>query len=344
LPVKSKTLPIEIPADRASQITALRGKYKDILEAPVIEPVTSDQVLRTPSHHINDLIGRDDGIRQGSVITWYGPQGSLKTWVGLEMCREAQLKWPDKIVAYIDCEFRVDMTSATEAIGVNVEPFEDGTPRFIYRRLQCCEDVWQMVYDFAATRQFSFIAIDSVSALLPRKVMDESEMKIPQIGHLARLHSAILPQISTHMVTTDTILWMISQERINQIEPIVEYGWQGGNAVGFYSSHIFRSRRMPKVWEDTTRELTIWLEKNKYGMNLRKTTIPIVLGRGINTEGDLLLFASEVGAIQKAGSWYKFDGDQIGQGLEQCSRIIRDNPALAEKITAKITEVYHPNY
>ncbi len=150
---KSEPLTIDI-ADRKSAFNALRLKYPDIENPYKIKKVSQDDVLSTPSISLNRLCGEDNGIRKGSIVLTYGPYGSFKTSLALQMIKQAQDKWPEKSTAFIDTEYCTDFFLAQQNMGINWEPFEDGSPRIVNSKPAAAEDLWELIGTMAATGQF----------------------------------------------------------------------------------------------------------------------------------------------------------------------------------------------
>ena len=328
-----------VDTENKIQLATLKGKYKDLLDMPSTEPLEHTSILPTPSVQINDLTGPDKGIRKGSIVHWYGPKGSLKTWFALEMCREAQKKWPDKIAAYIDSEYRVDLNIATAKIGVTTDVNEDGQPSFIYRRPRSAEEAWEMVLDFCNSGLFSIIVIDSLASMRAKAENENDAIALGQVGLGARINSAALRKVAPLVEESGTILWLINQERIIQVQPIVMKGPTGGAAPGFYATHEFKAQRISREKNEEARTLSIISEKMKYALGLREIEVPIILGHGINAEADLIEFACEKGVVLKNSSWFSIEGDKIGQGLENSAEVLRNNPALRERILKDVEKL-----
>jgi len=306
-------------------------------KVPEYKLVPQSSILRSPSISLNLSLGADKGFREGSVVMYYGPEGSLKTSNALEMCREAQTWRPDLATAYIDVEHRVDIAVAA-SMGVAMEPFEDsGVPRFVYRKPQTAEKAWEYARKFANSGAFSIIVIDSVAAMRTEAQMESDEVDMGQVGAAARLTSAQLPMVAVACEETGTILWCLNQLRIVQIKPQVKKGFPGGNAWNFYTTHIIKTEWVEKAREMETTDLHILPEKVKYGPPMRPCEVPVILGHGIDREKDLLRHAIRLGLIKKAGSWYSLvDDTKIGQGEDKASDYLRENLELAKTLEEQI--------
>lgn len=316
-----------------TSFAALNKKHGGGLDKPpAIEPVSSEDVLPTPSVALNLLCGPDHGIRKGSIVHWYGPESSLKTWLGLEMCREAQIKWEDKIVAVIDTEFRIDMYQATNLIGVNVEPFDTGVPRFIYRRPHTAEEAWELIGDFAASGHFSFILLDSNSTMRSKAVYENPEFSLGQVGSAARINSAALQKYAPTIAESGTILWAVSQMRIVSMMPVVTKGPTGGAAWNYYATHEFKCERVAKERESSDQDLQIFAKKMKWSQSLRECEVPIIMGHGVNKEKDIINVAIDLGIMEQNSSWIKYKGENIGQGKDKSAEVLLNNPDLSKEV------------
>lgn len=320
-------------------MNALKKKYKDIMEPTVVEEVRPEDVLQFPGLSMNLLCGNDRGIRKGSVVHWWGPRGALKTTTMLEMIREAQAKWPEKICAIIDLECRIDLYNATKDLNVNTEPYSTGVPRLIYRRPETVEDAWEMVDAFASSGHFSFIGFDSATAGRSKNEVENPDFSLGQVGNAARINSAALKKYSPVISASGTILWGINQERIVMVQPIVQKGPTGGAAWGFYCTQEFHTTRITREAEDLNQELEIKSEKMKWGPSQRKIYVPILLGKGIKAEADIIRVASEAKVVDKNGSWYSYHDTRLGQGEDNAAEYLKQNPNLMEEIKEQVYDL-----
>ena len=331
---KSKTV-LE-PSNREIAFAGLRTRYKDIHEPYKVEPVSSENVLSTPSLSLNLLCGQDRGIRMGSIVHVYGLRGSLKTWIGWEMAREAQQKWPEKVIAVIDTERRSDLYQVQKLIDVNFEPYDTGVPRVVYRRPEHAEEAWEMIGNFAASGHFSLIVLDSATALRSKSEVDNPDFSLGQVGNAARINSAALKKYAPVIESSGTILWGINQQRVLSIQPLVTKGPTGGEAWGFYATHEFKISRISHEHDTKNQKLKIESKKMKYAWGDKEVEIPIILGHGIDVEGDIVEAGVEAGIIEKSGSWYKYQGENLAQGVPKSAEILRDKPELKAEISELI--------
>lgn len=303
---------------------------------PEPEPVGPEDILQTPSVGLNLICGKDHGIRKGSIVLWYGPESSLKSWIALEMCREAQKKWPDKIVAYIDAEYRVDMETATKLVGVNIEPHDTGVPRFVYRRPNSAEEAWTEMGAFFKSGLFSLVVLDSNTALRSTKAVEEADFELDQIGIDARVSSAALRKYAPDIVESGTILWTISQLRTEKKGQHMVDGATGGKAWKFYPTHEFQIKIAEKKPGEEEEILKVFTKKNKFSRSLLTHEIPVVMGRGIDQEADLILTAVGEGFATQKGAYFYYKDTTLGQGLAKASKFIQENPEIKAQILADL--------
>jgi recombination protein RecA len=326
-------------SDREAAFAALEKKYKDIKHPPTVEPAKPEDILHFPGLSLNLLCGADHGIRKGSIVHWWGKPGALKTTIALSMARQAQLKWPDKTVAYIDTECRVDLYNASKILGLETEAYDTGVPRLIYRRPETGEEAWEIIAALAATGFVSLIVLDSGTAMRSKSVVENPDFSTGQVGMAARINSAAFNKYAPLFPSTGTILWGINQERIVSIQPIVQIGPTGGGAWEFYDTHEFHVKRVSKTQESLHQDLVIRSEKIKWGPSQRTIEVPILLGQGIKAEADIIRVAEEAKVVDKNGTWYAYQGVNIGQGEDKAAQYLKENPNLKEEIISQVYEL-----
>lgn len=331
---KPKIKPEEID-DAKARVQSLLAAFPDIHQTQLV-PVDKDNILPSPSASINRMTS-EGGFRPGSFVVWYGPESTLKTWIALEMVREAQRKWPERSTAYFDSEFRVDMDAAMNRIGVQTGADANGGPRFVYHRANSADFVYDRMLKYVKTEQFSLIVLDSITNLIPDAQLEKPNLDLGQVANVARVTSNALKQITPALEKHGVILWCISQVRTLQIHPHTKTGPSGGKAIGFYPSHIIRCESMEKKTDMDTTKLKIKFEKNKYGPPLREAEVPIILGHGINREGDVLNVAADTGVIERSASGhYKLDGELIGHGINAASERLVSDPLILNTIMERL--------
>ena len=327
-------------SDRQAAFNALHTQYGDIARVHPIKRVSVDDVLPTPSTLLNTAT-REGGIRPGSVVEWYGVEQTMKTWTAMEMVRQAQLKWPDKIAAYIDPEQAVDLWTAQNKVGIDMSVSADGIPKFVYYPtpeddIPNLESMLDRIYNYAKSGLFSIIVLDSVAASSTLYEIKADEVSSNQFMGAARVLSNSMKMIKAACAQTGTILWCVNQVRtkivtgpfgqISKLEP------SGGYALKYVASYRFSVSWAGKDKESEDQKLRIFCEKIKYGQPWETVEVPIQFGHGIDQTLDLGLAAANAGILTKAGSWYKYKGNNIANGNAKLKELLDQNPETAMEI------------
>lgn len=272
-----------------------------------------------------DLATGIGGIPKGRIIEVFGPESSGKTTLTLHMIAEAQ-KDGGK-AAFIDAEHALDPEYAKN-LGVNVDELLVSQPDTGEQALEICEML-------VRSSALDIIVVDSVAALVPKSEI-EGGMGDSHVGLQARLMSQALRKLAGFINKSKTAVVFINQLR----EKVgVVYGnpetTTGGRALKFYSTMRMDVRRVESIksGDDFLGNRTkVKIVKNKVAPPFKQAEFDIMYGEGISREGDVLDCAIETKVIQKAGSWYSFDGDRIGQGRENVKKYMIENPDMMEKV------------
>ena len=276
------------------------------------------------------------GYPKGRIIEIYGPESSGKTTFALHAIAEAQKNGGK--AAFIDAENALDPQYAAN-LGVNIDELLLSQPDNGEQALEITEAL-------VRSGAISIIVIDSVAALVPQAEI-EGEMGDTHVGLQARLMSQALRKLAGIINKTNTIAIFINQLR----EKVgVMYGnpevTTGGRALKFYSSirlDIRRSEQI-KLGSDVIGSKTnIKVVKNKMAPPFKTCQVDIMYGTGISREGEVVDLGVEVGAIEKSGAWYSYNGDKIGQGKENVKEFLKANPDIFDDVYNKIREFYHLN-
>lgn len=291
-------------------------------------PVTNLDVISTGSISL-DLATGVGGYPKGRIIEIYGPESSGKTTLTLHAIAEAQKKGGQ--AAFIDAEHALDPVYARN-LGVNVDELLVSQPDTGEQALEICEML-------ARSGALDIIVIDSVAALVPKAEI-QGEMGDSHVGLQARLMSQALRKIAGAVNKSNTCVIFINQLR----EKIgIMFGnpetTTGGRALKFYASMRLDVRRVEtiKKGEEMLGNRTrVKIVKNKVAPPFKKSEFDIMYGTGISLAGDILDTATEIGIIDKAGSWYSYNGERIGQGRENVKAYLEDHPAVLEEVRAKV--------
>ncbi len=269
------------------------------------------------------------GLPRGRVVEIYGPESSGKTTVALHAVAEAQKA--GGIAAFIDAEHALDPTYA-KALGVDIDELLVSQP-------DTGEQALEIADMLIRSNAVDIIVIDSVAALTPRAEI-EGEMGASHVGLQARLMSQALRKIAGSLSKSDTTAVFINQlrEKIGVMFGSPETT-PGGRALKFYSSVRLDVRRIESLKDGTAvvgNRVRVKVVKNKVAPPFRLAEFDIMYGEGISTEGALIDVGVDEGIIRKAGAWYTYEGDQLGQGREKARTFLRENVEIREEIHTKI--------
>jgi recombination protein RecA len=265
------------------------------------------------------------GIPQGRIIEIFGPESSGKTTLTLHIAAECQKK--GGTVAFIDAEHALDVAYA-EKLGVNVNNLLVSQPDSGEQGLE----ITDMLVRSGAV---DLVIVDSVAALTPKAEL-EGEMGDSHMGLQARLMSQALRKLTGSISRSNSTVIFINQlrQKIGIVFGNPETT-TGGNALKFYCSVRIDIRRIGAIKDGESvigNKTKIKIVKNKIAPPFREVEFDIIYGEGISREGDLLDLAANEKIIEKAGAWYSFENEKIGQGRETAKAFLRDNPTLADKI------------
>ncbi len=271
------------------------------------------------------------GIPRGRIIEVFGPEGSGKTTVCLHMIAEAQAK--GGIAAFIDAEHALDPTYARE-LGVNIDELLVSQPDSGEQALEIAD----MLVRSAA---LDIVVVDSVAALVPRAEI-EGEMGDTHVGLQARLMSQAMRKLAGTLSRFDTSAIFINQlrEKIGVMFGSPETT-PGGRALKFYSSVRLDVRKIENLKDGTDvvgSRTRVKVVKNKVAPPFRQCEFDIMYGKGISKEGSLIDVGVEQEIIKKAGAWFTYEGDQLGQGRENAKQFLAEHTDVRDEIDRKVRE------
>ncbi len=273
------------------------------------------------------------GLPRGRVVEIYGPESSGKTTLALHVVAQAQKAGGP--CAYIDAEHALDMGYAKK-LGVNVEEILLSQPDHGEQALEITDTL-------VRSGALDVIVIDSVAALVPRAEL-EGDMGEPQMGLQARLMSQALRKLVSTIARSRTLVVFINQIRM---KIGVMFGspetTSGGNALKFYASVRMDIRRTGAVKQGDQvvgNHTRVKVVKNKVAPPFKLAEFDILYGSGISKEGELIDIGVDQNIVEKAGAWYSFSGDRIGQGRENAKEYLRENPQTAETIESQVREKF----
>ena len=302
-----------------------KGSVMRLGDGGVIKDIES---ISTGSIGLDAALGIG-GLPKGRVVEIYGPESSGKTTLTLQVVAEAQKL--GGTAAFVDAEHALDPQYA-EKLGVNVDELLVSQP-------DTGEQALEITDMLVRSGAIDVVVIDSVAALTPKAEI-EGEMGDSHMGLQARLMSQALRKLTGNIKRSNTMVIFINQIRM---KIGVMFGspetTTGGNALKFYSSVRMDIRRIGAIKkgdEVIGNQTRVKVVKNKVSPPFKQAEFEILYGQGISREGEIIDHGVDQGIIDKAGSWYSYGTDRIGQGKENVRVYLQSNPEIAAEIEAKI--------
>jgi recombination protein RecA len=293
-------------------------------------------VISTGSITLDAALGIG-GVPRGRVIEIYGPESSGKTTFALHVTAEAQKA--GGVAAYIDAEHALDVTYA-EKLGVKVQDLLISQP-------DTGEQALEIADMLVRSNAIDVIVIDSVAALVPKSEL-EGDMGEAAVGVQARLMSQALRKLTGTINRSKTTVIFINQLRMKigvMMPGQSPETTTGGNALKFYASMRLDIRRIGAIRkgdEVVGNETRVKVVKNKLAPPFKQVTFEILYGEGISREGELIDLGVEHKLVEKAGAWYAYQGNKIGQGTDNARQFLRENPEVAAEIEKTLREKLIP--
>ncbi len=291
-------------------------------------PNVDIEAISTGSLGIDIALGIG-GLPKGRIIEIYGPESSGKTTLALSVIAQSQKK--GGTCAFIDAEHALDPSYAKK-IGVDIDNLLISQP-------DAGEQALEIADTLVRSGAIDVLVVDSVAALVPKAEL-EGEMGDSHMGLQARLMSQALRKLTSTVSRSNTLIIFINQIRM---KIGVMFGnpetTTGGNALKFYASVRMDIRRIGSIKdkEDVIGSQTrVKIVKNKVAPPFKTVDFDIMYGEGISKTGELIDLGVKAGIVEKAGAWFSYKGEKLGQGRENAKLFLRDNPAIAEEIENKI--------
>ena len=304
-----------------------KGTIMKLGAGEVIEDI---QVVSTGSLGLDIALGVG-GLPRGRVVEIYGPESSGKTTLTLQVIAEMQKL--GGVCAFIDAEHALDIQYA-QKLGVNLQELLISQP-------DTGEQALEIVDSLTRSGAVDLIVIDSVAALTPKAEL-EGEMGDSLPGLQARLMSQALRKLTAHIKKANCMVIFINQIRM---KIGVMFGspetTTGGNALKFYASVRLDIRRIGSIKkgeEVIGNETRVKVVKNKVASPFKMAEFDILYGEGISRLGEVLDLGVAGHIVEKAGAWYAFNGEKIGQGRDNSREFLKENPELALEIENKVRE------
>ncbi len=286
------------------------------------------EVVSTGSLGLDIALGIG-GLPKGRVIEIYGPESSGKTTLALHVIASSQKA--GGTCAFIDAEHALDPGYARK-LGVNIDDLLISQP-------DAGEQALEIADTLVRSNAIDVLVVDSVAALVPRAEL-EGEMGDSHVGLQARLMSQALRKLTSSISRSNCIVIFINQIRL---KIGVMFGnpetTTGGNALKFYASVRLDIRRIGAIKDREVvvgNQTRVKVVKNKMAAPFRVVDFDIMYGEGISKTGELIDLGVQAGVVDKSGAWFSSEGQRIGQGRENAKQFLRDNPALAATIEAKV--------
>jgi recombination protein RecA len=319
---KSKAL-----AAALSQIEKQFGKGS-VMKLGDHDVIKDIEVVSTGSLGLDIALGVG-GLPRGRVVEIYGPESSGKTTLTLQAIAEMQKM--GGVAAFIDAEHALDPQYA-QKLGVDVSELLISQP-------DTGEQALEIADMLVRSGSVDIVVVDSVAALTPKAEI-EGEMGDSHMGLHARLMSQALRKLTANIKRSNTLVIFINQIRM---KIGVMFGnpetTTGGNALKFYASVRLDIRRIGAIKkgdEVIGSETRVKVVKNKVAPPFREALFDILYGEGISREGEIIELGVIHKIVDKSGAWYAYNGDKIGQGKDNSREYLKENPAIAQEIEAKV--------
>ncbi len=298
--------------------------------------VEATEVIGTGSLMLDIALGIG-GLPKGRVVEIYGPESSGKTTLTLQAIAECQKN--GGTAAFIDAEHALDPIYAAK-LGVNVDELLLSQP-------DTGEQALEIADMLVRSGSIDIVVIDSVAALTPKAEI-EGEMGDQLPGLQARLMSQALRKLTGNIKRSNTLVVFINQLRMKigvMMPGQSPETTTGGNALKFYASVRLDIRRIGSIKkgeEIIGNQTKIKVVKNKLAPPFKQVVTEILYGEGISREGELIEMGVEARLVDKAGSWFSYDDERIGQGKENARQFLKDNPQIAAKLEAALRDKLKP--
>jgi recombination protein RecA len=312
-------------------LNAIKTKFgEDSIMKLGDKPHVDVNAISTGSIGLDSALGVG-GLPRGRIIEIFGPESSGKTTLSLHVVAEAQKK--GGICAFIDAEHAMD-PEYSKKIGVKIDELLISQP-------DTGEQALEIVESLVRSGKIDVIVVDSVAALTPKDEI-EGDMGAQHVGKQARLMSQALRKLTGVISRSKTTVIFINQIRM---KIGVMFGnpetTTGGNALKFYASVRMDIRRISQIKTGDSvigNRARVKVVKNKIAPPFREAEFDIMYNQGISVSGDILDLAVTHDIVEKAGAWFAYGGEKIGQGREAAKTYLQENPKIQTEIAAKVRE------
>ena len=332
----TKKLDIKDSSDKAAALAAAIGQIEKTYGENAIMRLGDARyrkvdVISTGSISLDLALGIG-GLPRGRIIEIYGPESSGKTTVCLHVIAEAQKLGGE--VAFIDAEHALDPIYAKK-LGVDID-------KLLLAQPDSGEQALEILEALARSGALDVIIVDSVAALVPKAEI-AGEMGDSHVGAHARLMSQALRKLTSVISHSNAVVIFINQirEKVGVIYGSPEVT-TGGRALKFFSSVRIDVRKGEAIKDGSNligNRTKVKIVKNKMAPPFMVAEFDMIFGQGISKSGDILDVASEYDIIKKAGAWYSYNGERIGQGREKAKEYLEENPHVMEEIRSAVMEI-----
>jgi len=301
------------------------------------QAIEKAEVIGTGSLMLDIALGIG-GLPKGRVVEIYGPESSGKTTLTLQAIAQCQKQ--GGTAAFVDAEHALDPSYALK-LGVNVDDLLVSQP-------DTGEQALEIADMLVRSNAVDMVVIDSVAALTPKAEI-EGDMGDQLPGLQARLMSQALRKLTGNIKRSNCLVIFINQLRMKigvMMPGQSPETTTGGNALKFYASVRLDIRRIGAVKkgdEIIGNQTKIKVVKNKMAPPFKQIVTEILYGEGISREGELIDMGVDAKLVEKSGAWYGYNGERIGQGKENARQWLKDNPAAAAELEAKLRELFVPS-
>ncbi len=336
MPVKEKeTQTVNVEEERQKALKAAIDKIeKDFGKGSIMKlgdrPAVNVETIPTGALSLDVALGIG-GVPRGRIIEIFGPEASGKTTLAQHIVAECQKK--GGIAAFVDAEHALDPEYARN-LGVNVDELLISQPDTGEQALEITEEL-------VRSAAVDIVVVDSVAALVPKEEI-EGAMEDKQMGLQARLMSKALRKLTGIVNKTNTTVIFINQLR-QKIG--VMYGspetTTGGNALKYYASirlDIRKTETLKKDEKEVGNRVKVKVVKNKVAPPFRIAEFDIIYGKGISKSGCILDMAVSLDIVKKAGAWFSYNDEKLGQGRDKVKELFADRPELEKEIDEKVRE------
>lgn len=299
--------------------------------------VDSDSIISTGSYFLDFALGIG-GIPRGRMTEIYGTEGAGKSTLCLHLVANAQEKFPDLNVLYIDTEHALNRSYA-ESLGVDMSKLAVSQPEYGEQAINIAEQLIR-------TSKFSLVIIDSATQLVPKYEYENDMEENKQQGALARLMGQTMRKLIPAVSKTNTSCVFVNQVRVVNMGLYAKTDATGGHALKFGASVRMRLKEKSGNLivhnnKQIGKVIDIEIVKNKLSAPFKKATVELIFGKGFNKISELIDIAVTENIVEKRGNWFYYGGNNIGNGKMKTIEWLLDNPKIKSEITEQVEKIIY---